>query len=330
MNWKGGKRPVISIIVTIYNSEKYLVRCLNSLRYQTYHRLEIILIDDGSTDSSKLICEKYQKLDNRFRLINTNQIGLSAVRNVGILAAKGDWIGFVHPADWVEEIMFEQLMTTMTIHEADIADCKYVEETRDELIFPPGPEDKRFLSAEEAIRLLLLQNRTESFLCNKLFSIKLFTEEPVIMFDQNIHLYEDFDVCCQLFLKSRSIIYVSEPRYHYMSENHQWESTKVENYYSGSAALLRALERLESQSIQLDLLWLIKEMYLRLNLYLLMVSYERRPKDKHQLKEIKRNLYRFKLSEINDMALKRIITTARVNLSAGYYMWENSDISKTK
>lgn len=321
---------MISIIVTIYNSEKYLVRCLNSLRYQTYHRLEIILIDDGSTDSSKLICEKYQKLDNRFRLINTNQIGLSAVRNVGILAAKGDWIGFVHPADWVEEIMFEQLMTTITIHEADIADCKYVEETRDELIFPPGPEDKRFLSAEEAIRLLLLQNRTESFLCNKLFSIKLFTEEPVIMFDQNIHLYEDFDVCCQLFLKSRSIIYVSEPRYHYMSENHQWESTKVENYYSGSAALLRALERLESQSIQLDLLWLIKEMYLRLNLYLLMVLYERRPKDKHQLKEIKRNLYRFKLSEINDMALKRIITTARVNLSAGYYMWENSDISKTK
>ncbi|SFQ29690.1 glycosyltransferase family 2 protein [Desemzia incerta] len=321
---------MISIIVTIYNSEKYLVRCLNSLRYQTYHRLEIILIDDGSTDSSKLICEKYQKLDNRFRLINTNQIGLSAVRNVGILAAKGDWIGFVHPADWVEEIMFEQLMTTITIHEADIAACKYVEETRDELIFPPGPEDKRFLSAEEAIRLLLLQNRTESFLCNKLFSIKLFTEEPVIMFDQNIHLYEDFDVCCQLFLKSRSIIYVSEPRYHYMSENHQWESTKVENYYSGSAALLRALERLESQSIQLDLLWLIKEMYLRLNLYLLMVLYERRPKDKHQLKEIKRNLYRFKLSEINDMALKRIITTARVNLSAGYYMWENSDISKTK
>src|SRR5690606_26853467 len=235
------------------------------------------------------ICEKYQKLDNRFRLINTNQIGLSAVRNVGILAAKGDWIGFVHPADWVEEIMFEQLMTTITIHEADIAACKYVEETRDELIFPPGPEDKRFLSAEEAIRLLLLQNRTESFLCNKLFSIKLFTEEPVIMFDQNIHLYEDFDVCCQLFLKSRSIIYVSEPRYHYMSENHQWESTKVENYYSGSAALLRALERLESQSIQLDLLWLIKEMYLRLNLYLLMVLYERRPKDKHQLKEIKRN-----------------------------------------
>lgn len=321
---------MISIIVTIYNSENYLVRCLNSLRYQTYHRLEIILIDDGSTDSSKSICEKYRKLDKRFRLINTNRVGLSAVRNVGILAAKGDYIGFVHPADWVEEVMFEQLLTTMTTHEADIAACKYVEETRDELIFPPGPENMRFLSAEEAVRLLLLQNRTESFLCNKLFSIKLFTEEPMIMFDQNIHLYEDFDVCCQLFLKGRSIIYVSEPRYHYMSENHQWKSTKVENYYSGSAALLKALERLESQSIQVDLLWLIKEMYLRLNLYLLMVLYERRPKDKHRLKEIKRNLYRFKLSEINDMALKRIIMVARMNLAAGYYMWENSDISKTK
>lgn len=321
---------MISIILPIYNSEKYLVRCLNSLRYQTYHRLEIILIDDGSTDSSKSICEKYQRLDNRFRLINTNRVGLSAVRNVGILAAKGEYIGFVHPADWVEEIMFEQLITTMTIHEADIAACKYVEETRDELIFPPGPEDKRFLSAEEAIRLLLLQNRTESFLCNKLFSIKLFTEEPVIMFDKTLHLYEDFDVCCQLFLKSRAIIYVSEPRYHYMSENHQWKSEKFENYYSGLTALLKTIERLKTHSIQLDLLWLIKEMYLRLNLYLLMVLYERKPKDKQRLKELKRNLYRFKLSEINDMPLKRLIMTARISLSTGYYMWGNSDLSKTK
>lgn len=321
---------MISIIVTIYNSEKYLVRCLNSLRYQTYHRLEIILIDDGSTDSSKLICEKYQKLDNRFRLINTNRVGLSAVRNVGILAAKGDCIGFVHPADWVEEVMFEQLMTTMKTHDADIAACKYVEETRDELIFPPGPENMRFLSAQEAVRLLLLQNRTESFLCNKLFSLKLFTEEPGIMFDQNIHLYEDFDVCCQLFLKSRSIIYVSEPRYHYMSENHQWESEKFENYYSGLTALLKTIERLKTHSVQLDLLWLIKEMYLRLNLYLLMVLYERKPKDKNQIKELKRNLYRFKLSEINDMPLKSLIMTARMSLSTGYYMWGNSDLSKTK
>lgn len=321
---------MISIIVPIYNSEKYLVRCLNSLRYQTYHRLEIILIDDGSTDSSLSICKKYQKLDNRFRLINTNRIGLSGARNVGVLAAKGDCVGFVHPADWIEEIMIEQLLTTMTLHDADIAACKYVEETREELIFPPGPENKRFLSAEEAVRLLLLQNRTESFLCNKLFSIKLFTAEPVIMFDQAIHLYEDFDVCCQLFLKSRAIIYVSEPRYHYMSESHQWEREKFDNYYSGLTALLKTLERLKTHSVQLDLLWLIKEMYFRLNLYLLMVLYERKPKEKNRIKELKRNLYRFKLSEIHDMPLKRLIMLTRINLSIGYYTWGNSDISKTK
>lgn len=317
---------MISIIVPIYNSEKHLAKCLNTLRYQTYHRIEIILIEDGSNDSSRSICEKYCKLDRRFRLINTNNVGISAARNVGVLSSKGDYIGFVHPGDWVDEDMFEQLMTMLDKYQSEAIVCRYTEEIRDQLILPPGPEAIRLLSPEEAISLMLVQNRTESFLCNKLFSASLFKSGTMILFDQNLHLYEDLDVCCQLYFKSKSILCVPESRYHYMTENHLWRKEFYDNYLSGLTALLKILERLKKQSVQL--IWRIKEMYVRLNFYLIMAGYKYRPKEKSQLKELKHNLYRFQLSELNDVSLKRRTLLLRISIPISYYFFGHSVLYK--
>lgn len=317
---------MISIIVPIYNSEKHLVRCLNTLRYQTYHRIEVILVDDGSKDLSKNICEKYCKLDKRFRLINTNNLGISAARNVGVLSSKGDYIGFVHPGDWVDEDMFEELMTMLDKYHSEAIVCRYTEEMRDQLILPPGPEVIRLLSPEEAISLMLIQNRTESFLCNKLFSASLFKSGTMILFDQKLHLYEDLDVCCQLYFKSKSILCVPESRYHYMTENHLWRKEYYDNYLSGLTALLKILDRLKKRSVQL--LWRIKEMYLRLNLYLIMAGYKYRPMEKSQLKELKHNLYRFKLSELNSVSLKRKVLLLRISIPLSYYFYGHSILYK--
>lgn len=317
---------MISIIVPIYNSEKYLRQCLNSLRYQSYHRLEILLVDDGSTDGSKQICEKYSKMDERFRLINTNEIGISAARNVGLLASRGDYIGFVHPGDWVEEDMFEQLMNSLNKYEAEIVVCRYVEEVKDKWHVPPGPEETRFLSPSEAIHLMLLQNRNESFLCNKLFSIELFKNEPSILFDQSIHLYEDLDVCCRLYLKSQSILFVPDSKYHYMTANHAWRVEFYPRYSSGLTALLNLLNRLKDYTAQ-NVTWLLKEMYFQLNLQLIMMHYSLNPRPKRLLKELKRNLYQFKLAEIKDTSLKWIIFLTRVNLPLGHYFWQNLTVN---
>lgn len=101
--------PLISVIVPIYNADKYLHKCLNSLLSQTVDDFEVILIDDGSTDSSGSICDDYARQDNRFIVVHKNNEGLSAARNDGIALAKGKWITFLDSDDWIEDHFFNIL-----------------------------------------------------------------------------------------------------------------------------------------------------------------------------------------------------------------------------
>lgn len=102
---------LISIIIPVYNVKPYLNRCILSIVHQTYTNLEIILIDDGSTDGSGEICKQWEKRDKRIRCIHQENAGISAARNTGINVAHGDFLGFVDSDDYVEEDMFEYLLT---------------------------------------------------------------------------------------------------------------------------------------------------------------------------------------------------------------------------
>ena len=102
-------KPLISIIVPVYNTEEYLKTCLKSLRLQTYKNLEFIIVNDGSTDKSLDICKEYVFIDNRFKLINQENKGRAAARNTGISKVSGEYIGFVDSDDWIEKDMFEHL-----------------------------------------------------------------------------------------------------------------------------------------------------------------------------------------------------------------------------
>ena len=94
------QEKLISIIVPVYNVEKYLEQCLDSIIGQTYKNLEIILVDDGSTDSSGAICDRYAEQDKRIRVIHRENGGVCAARNTALEAVTGDYIGFVDPDDW--------------------------------------------------------------------------------------------------------------------------------------------------------------------------------------------------------------------------------------
>lgn len=102
---------LISIIIPVYNVKPYLNRCILSIVHQTYTNLEIILIDDGSTDGSGEICKQWEKRDKRIRCIHQENAGISAARNTGINVAHGDFLGVVDSDDYVEEDMFECLLT---------------------------------------------------------------------------------------------------------------------------------------------------------------------------------------------------------------------------
>ena len=111
----------ISIIVPIYNVEVYLEECINSLIHQTYLNIEIILIDDGSSDSSGKICDKYKKIDNRSQVVHKKNGGVSSARNAGLSLVNTRYISFVDPDDYVSEQFIEKLYNSLIDNSADIA-----------------------------------------------------------------------------------------------------------------------------------------------------------------------------------------------------------------
>lgn len=109
-----------SIIIPVYNVEKYLHRCLDSVINQTYTKLEIILVNDGSKDNSGIICDKYAESDSRIRVIHQKNQGVSSARNAGLNIATGDYISFIDPDDYIELNMYEQLSLHLSEHAVDI------------------------------------------------------------------------------------------------------------------------------------------------------------------------------------------------------------------
>ena len=125
------EKDLISIIVPVYNVEAYLDRCMESILKQTYKRLEIILVDDGSTDSSREKCDAYAKQDSRIKVIHKKNSGLSDARNAGLALATGDYIGYVDSDDWIEPDMYQSLYDACAEHDAELAVCRYFREYQD-------------------------------------------------------------------------------------------------------------------------------------------------------------------------------------------------------
>lgn len=114
---------MISVIVPVYNVKPYLEKCVDSIRNQTYQNLEIILIDDGSTDGSGALCEEYAKIDSRVVALHQKNAGQGAARNYGLEKAHGEWIGFVDADDWIDRNYYEKLVQAAETAGADMACC---------------------------------------------------------------------------------------------------------------------------------------------------------------------------------------------------------------
>ncbi|MBQ4243839.1 MAG: glycosyltransferase, partial [Clostridia bacterium] len=116
---------LISVIVPVYKTEKYLDRCVNSIVNQTYKNLEIILVDDGSPDRCPELCDRWAEKDNRIKVIHQENGGMSAARNAGLRIAKGDYIGFVDSDDWIDNDMYEYLYILLINNQADYSTINY-------------------------------------------------------------------------------------------------------------------------------------------------------------------------------------------------------------
>lgn len=211
-------KPLISVIVPIFNAEKYLNKCINSIICQTYNNLEIILINDGSTDKSLEICEKYAHTDKRIKLMSKVNGGVSSARNLGLNVANGDYITFVDSDDWLDANMYDEMIKLIKNYDADIAATGYSYEYLDgELIRRNAKTKEIVLNSLQALKKAFSKDHYQGFLWNKLISFQVINFPEKLRFDEKIYLYEDLLFVSQCILRSEVIAYTDKPLYHYIS-----------------------------------------------------------------------------------------------------------------
>ena len=204
-------RPAISIIVPVYNAEAYMARCIDSLLAQTYQNFEIIMIDDGSTDSSGAICDEYAQKDNRIVVVHQANSGVTAARQRGVDIAQGEYSIHADPDDWVEPSMLEELYAKARESEADVTICDFLTDSAQGSAYIS--QNITNCDAIECLNLLMY-GKIHGSLWNKLIRTDIY-KELNIRFVEGINYCEDFLICVQLFLSGAKVAYLPKAFYHY-------------------------------------------------------------------------------------------------------------------
>ncbi|QCS53922.1 glycosyltransferase family 2 protein [Priestia flexa] len=321
---------LISVIVPIYNAEKHLNKCLESLRKQIQTNLEIILINDGSTDKSAAICDEYQQLDNRFKLINKPNGGVSSARNVGLKAASGQYVGFIDPDDFVELDMFAKLYSLIIEQNADISACGYFkEDSNGSLIEGLVNRETVIMNSSQALNRILNNNSMRGFLWNKLFSMKLLNGKKGLIkevsFNENVHFCEDLLFCCQAILNSDKVVYDNMPLYHYVIHE---DNVSKKLFSLKKVTALYALEEIINlvegkKNIDIKL---YKSFYMHINISLLAngIDQQQFSKNKYIKNLLNENLYKYGLKDMKNKTILLSCFLARINVKLFYFMWKKT------
>ena len=275
---------LITVIIPIYNVDKYLKRCLNSVLNQEYTNIQVILVDDGSTDKSSVICDEYVKNENRFEVIHINNQGVSHARNEGIRLAKGKYVTFVDADDWVERKIYVKLHENIKKYNADISICNY-RTMYDENVITKNINKSQIsiLEKNNAIELLIEEQYFGGFLMNKLFNVDAIRG---ITLNEDIYILEDLLFCYQVFNNARKIVYDSADLYNYYQREtsalHEkyswknltgiwvWEYLRKEEIRKGNSSIVNRISIRELMPIIKSMFYLKKDLMNKKCLY----SYE--------------------------------------------------------
>ena len=216
---------LISIIVPVYNLENYIKHTLDSIFAQTYKEIEVIAVDDGSTDSSPDILDEYVKNESRLHVIHKVNEGVSAARNTGIAAATGDYIGFCDGDDEVEPEMYEHLLSNLLKYDAVISHCGMMIKGLDGRIrYFHNTGTLEIHSHDEGLLEILKGTKIEPSLCLKLYRKELFKN---LFFDSSIQINEDLLVNVYLFIKAKKTVYEDKCFYHYIRRENSASKSSI-------------------------------------------------------------------------------------------------------
>lgn len=204
---------LITVVVPVYNVEKYLERCISSVLAQSYTNLQIILVDDGSTDESSDICKRLLDSDDRLVYVRQENKGLAGARNTGIDNAKGDYIVFVDSDDFVSNKYVEIMYRALIQNDADMAMCSYIK-SNGEMLEQPIKGKYVVYSGKEIIRKMYDFDVLEiNVAWNKLYNIEMFREER---FPEG-KIHEDFVLNTKVMYRAKRIVYCEDKLYYYFT-----------------------------------------------------------------------------------------------------------------
>ena len=275
----------ISVIIPVYNSAKYLDRCIQSVVDQTYKNLEIILINDGSIDCSGEICDEWRKKDNRIKVIHKPNGGASDARNVGIDAATGAYIGFVDSDDFINPEMYQKLYNTKKRFKVAMATCGYlrISEAVGFCFESKKPHEDGLISKKEAL-LYLCREVPFMVMWNKLYDRELFCN---LRFPKG-KIGEDIFILPYIYDKCKNSVCISECLYYYvMTPNSITRSAKTVAYMDCVEAYYKMLLLCEDKGYT-DLLSAVSAEMVRRYIVTREQIEEVRPAEKRRMVEIKR------------------------------------------
>lgn len=205
-------QPLISIIIPIYNIMDCLEKCVDSCINQTYKNIEILMVDDGSTDGTAELCDKLKEKDSRIRVFHKENGGSSSARNLGIEEARGEYLGFVDSDDFISPTMYEDLMNAILEYKVPIAQISRdeIDDKGNKLPDVCTPPEKAFLCTSDEFMKELLMHRGDCSFCTKLIKKELFADKRFPIGKLN----EDFYLLLQMLKEVDGIYILPEQHYH--------------------------------------------------------------------------------------------------------------------
>lgn len=205
---------LISVIVPVYRTEKYLDKCIQSIVVQTHKNLEIILVDDGSPDNCPQMCDEWAKKDERIKVVHKKNGGLSSARNAGLETSSGSYIGFVDSDDFIEPDMYEILLDDIKKESSQCSACGFYYDYLDDK--PTMQSAKKYKFTGKEVLAQYLKDNIRPEMCNKLYSAELIFDSK---FDESVKYGEDLPFNYEILKKASCVSGVDKCLYHYLQES---------------------------------------------------------------------------------------------------------------
>ena len=303
----------VSVIIPVYNVEAYLKRCLDSVLGQTYENLQILLIDDGSTDNSGRICEEYIYRSDKIEVIHKSNGGLSDARNCGLDRAEGDYITFIDSDDFIDSDYIAVLVSLIEKYQADISVVGYKSVKTDGVGQTGGGNGQVYeYGPKEALQDLLYQKRLSTSACAKLYCSELFQK---IRFPKG-ELYEDVNTIYKAFLASEKVVYLDCVKYYYYIRRdsivHSGFNPKKIDYVNHCQEVAGAVKK-----IYPDLLPAAISRYVWANIHV-WVNIDKPGSYPEIYKKVKNNIYKYRAAVLRD---KNVNKKNKMIIAVTYLGW---------